>query len=159
MLYANLHAAAYCKLIGVDLWREQVLCRGKDAVCIFYGKEALVAEDVDEICQGLRCLDFARHDTGGVGYCRQHYVANLLHISFFGHTSRYCVGAKEGAFDGRRNGLFDAADYPQHLEFVLRIKPVAALYFHGYGAFVHHLLHAYHRLAVKLVFRGAVQKV
>ena len=70
MCNSNLYAAAYCKLICVNLWRNPVTGSGfQDAGGIGRCKETVVAENINKIGQWARCLDSARHDSGGPCYC------------------------------------------------------------------------------------------
>ena len=98
----------------------------QDAVRIFHGEEAFVAEDV--------------HEIGIFGRLRQH-VDDGLDIFLVGIAPPHGVSSQESAFDGGGNVLPDAADYAQHLEFIGRIEPVAAFDFQRHGAFGHHFLH------------------
>ena len=144
VFHTHLYTSAHGQFVGVDLRGEQVLGGRQDAVRIFHRKEAFVAEDVNEI---------------GVFRSLRNQVDDRLHVLLMRVPASHGVGAQEGAFHRSRNAFADAADHAQHLDLIGRVKSVSALDFQGYGAFVHHLPHADHRLGKQFILRGLVQQV
>ena len=144
VLYAYLYATAHRQLVGVDLGRQKVLRCLQDAVRVFYCKKAFVAKDVHKV--GIFCRLGNKAD-------------DHVHIVLVRVAPSHGVGSQEGTLHGGRDAPFDAVNDPQHLHLALGAQAVAALDLKGYGAFVHHFLHAHHGLAEELVLGGLVQKV
>ena len=145
MPHAHLDAAADGELVGVDLRPEAASRAGREqAVRILDGEEPFVAENVHEISVFRRL---------------GHHVDHRLHVLLVRVAAADGMGPEEGDADERRDGLLDAADDAQHLEFVRRVESIAALDFDGAGALAHHLADAGHRLLVEFVFGSSVQQV
>ena len=111
---------------------------------IFHREEALFAEDVHEV---------------GIARRIGHHAADRRHVLFVRVAAAYGMRPQEGAADQGGRGRPDAVDDPQHLQFVDRVEPVAALDLDGPRALCDHFVHPLHGLPEELVFGGPVQQV
>ena len=145
VLDAYLYAAAHSQFVGMDLGPQAAgRSGGENPVRILDREESFVAENIHEISE-FRCLG--------------HHIDHRLHVPFVRVAPADGMGTQEGDPDERRDGLPDAPDHPQHLEFILRIQPVAALDLQGAGSLGHHFPDAYHRLLIQFVLGRLVQQV
>ena len=71
----------------------------------------------------------------------------------------YGMSSEESGTDGDRRSFADATDHPQHLEFILGRKTVAALDLDAARTHCDNLADTFHRLLVKLVLGSFVQAV
>ena len=69
------------------------------------------------------------------------------------------MSSEESGTDGDRRSFADATDHPQHLEFILGRKTVAALDLDAARTHCDDLADTFHRLLVKLVLGSFVQAV
>ena len=147
---ADLHAARSGQFVGMDLRPQTILPpHVEDAARLADRKEALVAEDVDEVGQ-----PFAGH--GG-----DHLAADQIDILRLPAAVGACngMGAEEGGPHFQRCGLADAADHAQHLQLVFGRETVSALDLDAAGSHRRDLPDTLHGLPVELLLGGVVQPV
>ena len=143
--HARLHTAADGELVGVDLAPQATAgSRREDAGGIFGREESFIAENIHEISE----------------FCSlRHHPDHLVYIGFAGSSAAHGVRPQEGGAHQRGHRFADAADHPEHLQFIRRIEAVAALDLEGSGPLLQHLPDPLHRLLVERIFPGAVQQV
>ena len=150
MLQCHLHATRGCQLLAVNLAAHAVLeaCL-KDARRLLGGEEALVAEHIHKVGKALG------------GHSGDHLVDDEVNIVGLaaGIFASHGMSAQEGRYHTQTGALLDAGYHAQHLEFVLGVEAVAALYLDGSGALGNHLAHALHGSVVELLLGHEVQAV
>ena len=148
MLYADFHTARRSQLVGVNLRSHAPSgSRFEHTSRLFRREEAAVAEHVDEVGEML-----ATH----FGY---HLVDDELHVVALRHAASHGVRSEERRHNLCRRRLLHALYDAQHLQFVLEVQSVAALYLYAACSLAYHLVESLHRLAEQLVLRSVVQQV
>ena len=148
MLYADFHTARRSQLVGVNLRSHAPSgSRFEHTSRLLWREEATVAEHVDEVGEML-----ATH----FGY---HLVDDELHVVALRHAASHGVRSEERRHNLCRRRLLHALYDAQHLQLVLEVQSVAALYLYAARSLAYHLVESLHRLAEQLVLRSVVQQV